>query len=302
MEIIDVVVVGGGPAGLTAATYLRRFHRRCVVLDGGDSRARRIPQSHNCPGFPDGVSGPDLLRRMRTQALDAGVRIEPVMVDALLREGDGFRAVAGERSWRARAVVLATGVRDVLPEVDWAEDAIACGAIRLCAICDAFEATDLRIGVYGPRAAVASHARFLRGYTQRLVLMPIDRPFDDEFPAPYEESTVRVLVPGGELGFDGARCHYRMPDGAETVLDTVYPFLGTQEAHPLVVSAGAWPDLPGETVVDANQMTRVAGLYAIGDMVSGLNQISVAVGQAAIAATHLHQQLPGAPRMRAERV
>ncbi|KRD39872.1 hypothetical protein ASE35_06015 [Lysobacter sp. Root916] len=296
MDIIDVVVVGGGPAGLTAATYLRRFHRSCVVLDGGDSRARRIPESHNCPGFPDGVSGPDLLRRMRTQALEAGVRIEPVVVDALLREGEGFRAVAGGRSWRARAVVLATGVRDVLPDVDWAEQAISCGAIRLCAICDAFEATDLRIGVYGPREAVASHARFLRGYTSRLVLMPIDRAFDDRFPPPYREETVLVLPPGGELMFDGTCCRYRASDGSETVLDTVYPFLGTQEAHPLVASAGAWPDEPGETVVDANQMTRVAGLYAIGDMVSGLNQISVAVGQAAIAATHLHQQLPIVPR------
>lgn len=68
MDEFDAIVVGGGPAGLTAATYLRRFHRNCLVVDGGDSRARRIPQSHNCPGFPYGVSGVDLLQRMRRQA------------------------------------------------------------------------------------------------------------------------------------------------------------------------------------------------------------------------------------------
>ncbi|WP_251044081.1 MULTISPECIES: FAD-dependent oxidoreductase [unclassified Lysobacter] len=52
MQTIEVVVIGGGPAGLTAATYLSRFHRSCIVVDAGDSRARRIPESHNCPGFP----------------------------------------------------------------------------------------------------------------------------------------------------------------------------------------------------------------------------------------------------------
>lgn len=297
---VEVLVVGGGPAGLTAATYLRRFHRDCLVLDGGDSRARRIPESHNCPGFPDGVSGQDLLRRMKAHALDAGVRIDRAMVDAVIREGDGFRVAAGERVWHARAVVLATGVSDVLPEVDWAEQAIACGAIRLCAICDAFEASDQRIGVYGPREAVASHARFLRAYSAHLALIPVDDPFDADFPPPYLEDTVRVLAPGGALAFDGERCRYRAPDGSETVLDTLYPFLGARVAHPLVVSANAWPSEPGETVVDANQMTRVPGLYAIGDMVSGLNQISVAVGQAAIAATHLHGQLPFVARPKAE--
>ena len=74
-ERFDVIVIGGGPAGLTAATYLARFHRRCVVLDAGDSRARWIPESHNCPGFPSGVAGTALLARMREQAAQFGARL-----------------------------------------------------------------------------------------------------------------------------------------------------------------------------------------------------------------------------------
>ena len=62
---VDVAIIGGGPAGLTATTYLRRFLRTVVVLDAGASRASHIPESHNCPGFPQGVAGDELLRRLR---------------------------------------------------------------------------------------------------------------------------------------------------------------------------------------------------------------------------------------------
>ena len=66
---LDCLIVGGGPAGLTAAIYLARFRRRFVLVDAGRSRAAWIPVSHNHPGFPDGIEGEELLRRMRAQAV-----------------------------------------------------------------------------------------------------------------------------------------------------------------------------------------------------------------------------------------
>ena len=88
--MIDCIIVGGGPAGLTAACYLRRFHRDCLVLDAGDSRARWIPESNNCPGFPQGVSGDGLLRRMREQAAAVEVPVEQARVDAIAVREEGF--------------------------------------------------------------------------------------------------------------------------------------------------------------------------------------------------------------------
>lgn len=74
--LLDALIVGAGPAGLTAATYLARFHRDFVVVDGGKSRARWIPESHNCPGFPHGIGGTALLGKLREQARGFDVQIE----------------------------------------------------------------------------------------------------------------------------------------------------------------------------------------------------------------------------------
>jgi len=291
-RVIDVIVIGGGPAGLTAATYLLRFHRSCLVLDAGDSRARWIPESNNCPGFPQGVSGEELLRRMRTQAGSFGARIERACVERIEPHGEGFVVAAGDRQWRARRVILATGLSDRLPEGDWIEEAVACGALRLCAICDAFEASDQRIGVYGPAAVVGAHAQFLRAYSDTVFALPCDDGDGGQAGNDAREAGVHWCDGGGALGFDGGKCTYTPPGGETLVLDTVYPYLGSDTTAGIAAAAGARLTEEGEIIVDADQQTRLPGLYAIGDIVSGLNQISVAVGQAAIAATHAHNALP----------
>ncbi|UNK58395.1 NAD(P)/FAD-dependent oxidoreductase [Pseudoxanthomonas daejeonensis] len=290
----DVVVVGAGPAGLTAAIYLGRLLRTVCVLDAGASRARWIPESNNCPGFPQGIAGIDLLARLREQATSFGARFESATVTSLLRDGDGFQlADAQGHRWRAPTVILATGLADRLPEVDDVEGAIACGALRLCPVCDAYEVTDRNIGIHGPWASIVSHARFLRGYSARLTLLPTDTvgTLDGE-----GGLDARVLPAGGQLVFDGRRCGYAI-DGDRDWFDTVYPFLGSRSSARLAQQAGVTLTGTGEIPVDrSHQATGVPGLYAIGDVVSGLNQISVAVGQAAVAALDAHARLPFVPR------
>ncbi|NYZ61167.1 NAD(P)/FAD-dependent oxidoreductase [Luteimonas deserti] len=292
----EVAIIGGGPAGLTAATYLRRFLRRCVVIDAGDSRARYIPESHNCPGFPQGVSGTALLGRMRTQAESFDVDTVHACVDRLERREDGFLVGAGAHRWQAAMVIVATGLSDRLPDVPWAEPALACGALRLCAICDAYEARDLHIAVYGPGAALGRHALFLRTFSKRITMIATDEDLASPAIAEAQAHGAQLLPAGGRLSFDGARCAYAVAGHAPATFDTVYPYLGHHERNRLL----GGPDLgacdAGEVPVDAHQRTRVPGLYVIGDAASGLNQIAVAVGQAAIAATHAHNALPFVPR------
>ena len=105
----DCIIIGAGPAGLTAAIYLARFHLSIRLLDGGDSRAAWIPRTNNHAGYPDGIPGRELLALMRRQAERFGAVREEATVTAIEREGEDFRVVANGRSLRARTVLLATG-------------------------------------------------------------------------------------------------------------------------------------------------------------------------------------------------
>src|SRR6476620_8453542 len=93
--LYDCLVIGGGPAGLTAALYLARFHLSLKVLAAGDSRAAMIPCTHNHAGFPDGISGEELLVRMRAQAEKYGASIARGRVTRLDRADEGFKAEWG---------------------------------------------------------------------------------------------------------------------------------------------------------------------------------------------------------------
>lgn len=301
IEHVDCLIVGGGPAGLTAATYLARFNRRVVLVDCDESRARYIPVSHNCPGFPFGVSGPDLLERMRDQAARFGIAPIAARVDVLERKDHGFLARAGERTWHASTVLLATGIRDRMPDIANLERGIAAGVVRICAICDAYEARDDRIAVLGPAATVVGHACFLRTFSRQVCVVLSE---EGDVPAAQraraERLGIEILPPPMSVHLDalasaaGATCTVSWA-GSQRVFDTLYPVLGSEVKGHLASSIGAERDEHGELIVDADMRTSVEGCYAAGDAVSSVNQIAVAVGHASIAAIAIHNALPGNP-------
>jgi thioredoxin reductase (NADPH) len=300
-DLVDCLIVGAGPGGLVAATYLTRFHRRIAVVDAGSSRARYIPESHNCPGFPFGVSGRELLARLRTQAEGYGARIVAGRIVELRRGKESFVARDDEgRRYEAITVVLATGIVDRMPPFegppDALERAIDSAAVRLCAVCDGYEASDEEIAVYGPVNDAIRHAVFLRTFSRRVTAIhPGDEKPSPECAELAREAHIEVRSGARRLRHaqdgDGSGCLVSF-DGETRRYDTVYPVLGGDAQSQLALGLGARADERGELIVDAKQETTVEGLYAIGDVVSALNQISVAMGQAAIAASAIHQRLP----------
>ena len=289
----DCAVIGAGPAGLTAALYLARFHRSVIVFDGGPSRAQWIPESHNCPGFPGGISGNRLLERLRAQLSGYDTRICAVRIESLQTQDEGFLLVdADGQAIASRKVLLATGIIDTLPPGDWIEAAIRAGALRLCPVCDGFEASDQHIAVYGPGESALNHAEFLRTYSADVVLVCSDgQPLDGAQARRAASLGVRVIAQSGDLRFDGQRCSFGMADGTREVFDSVYAFLGCQPQSGLAEAVGAESDEQGALRVGRDQMTTIEGLYAAGDVVSALDQISVAVGHSGVAATAIHGAL-----------
>jgi thioredoxin reductase (NADPH) len=293
----DCLIIGAGPAGLTAATYLARFRRNIVVLDAGQSRARWIPASHNCPGFPFGVAGNELLARYRTHAQKYGATIVETRITTLRKQDDDFFASVGEREWRARHAILATGVVDRVPDMANVEDAIHGGVVRLCAVCDGYEARDEAIGVLASAADALDHAEYLRTFSRRVAALVTDAPggVDRALRERAERAGIAVYPAPARLSLSGNGCRADFANGDPLHLDTLYPVLGADAQSGLGRALGARIDDGGELQVDKRMHTSVNGLYAIGDVVSGLNQISVAVGHAALAASTVHRRLPPNP-------
>jgi len=291
---VDCLVIGAGPAGLTAAIYLARFRRSLAVIDGDQSRAALIPRSHNCPGYPDGIVGTELLNRLRMQGEKYGVKVKRALVEKLEASGGGFVADAGDEKIFARKVLLATGIVDKEPEMKGLMEAIQEGCIRLCPICDAYDVIDRRLGVYGPPSAWR-HAVFLRTYSPHIdFLVPkgCDAPDAEAVEGLADAGITLVDEPIVEITLDERkRALARTQSGKLREYDVIYPSLGARPRSELAARLGARLSESGEIVVDAHQRTSVPNLYAAGDVVDALNQISVGMGQAAIAATDMHNQL-----------
>lgn len=291
---LDCVVVGAGPAGLTAAIYLARFGRRFEVLHDFEPRAAWIPRTRNYPGFPDGVTGTELLQRLTDQASRYGAIIRPGCVETLEWDARGFRLVAGGRVLMARTVLLATGVQDNEPPLPGVEGAIREGLVRICPICDGFEASDQAIGVIGLGDKGAREAAFLRGFSDRVTLIHTGKA--DALSAADRRALTEARIGLVETPIDSVRI------GDDRVLafsaggevhrfDTVYSALGVTPRYGLAVQVGARRAEDGRLEVDEHQRTSVPGLYAAGDIVRGLNQIAVAVAEAAVAAVDIHNAL-----------
>ena len=294
---LDCLVIGGGPAGLTAAIYLARFHLDIMVVDEGKSRAGWIPCTRNHAGYPDGISGKELLERMRAQAQKYGAKICAERVTKLERDTEAglFTATWGSGCVQARSVLLATGVTNRRPPMEEAlhDDALARGLIRYCPICDGYEVTDKKVGVIGSDSHGVAEALFIRSYTADVTLIAPDKALKlkPEDQQKLKEAGIdcadgpaeAVAISSEFIVVDTADGHY--------TFDSVYPALGSDTHVQLAEQLGATLAQDGCIGVDSHQRASIPGLYAAGDVVIGLDQISHAMGEGGVAATTIRNDL-----------
>lgn len=292
----DCIIIGAGPAGLTAAIYLARFHLSIRLFDCGSSRAALIACTHNHAGFPDGISGKELLARMLAQAETYGAERELARVTKIEPTDEGFTVSVEGRTFAARTVLMATGVINNRPDgLDDAlhAEALASGLLRYCPICDGYEVTDKRVAVIGTGGHGTREAVFLRGYTADLTLIApgAEHQLDPQCAAELDTAGIARVdgpcggyaIEDGQLALNTARGRLRF--------DSVYPALGSRIRADIAADAGAMLGEDGCLVVDSHQRTNIPGLFAAGDVVKGLDQISHAMGEGGVAATAIRNYL-----------
>jgi thioredoxin reductase (NADPH) len=249
--------------------------------------------------------GTELLQRLRDQAAHYEVRLESGEVTGLTRAGNIFEAptknVAGTAdgsalpSFRASSVLLATGTADTIRNIPNWMTGIKRGIIRLCPICDAYEARDQAIAVMSSSGKKGvNHALFLKTYTDAVTLIHMA----EATLAKTEQNTLRrakidvIEDVHAEVRIaEKSQPAIRLSNGEELYFDVIYPMLGESPRSGLATQMGARCNKKRNLIVDRHQRTTVSGLYAAGDVVNELSQISVATGQAAIAATDIHNWL-----------
>lgn len=299
----DVLVVGGGPAGLSAALNLARARASVVVVDTGRPRNAVTLRSH---GFltRDGIS-PIELRKLAREELAAydGVRIlDRSAVDRIETDAAGFRATLTGRAaaaspvLSARTVVVATGLRETLPDVPNLRSFYGM-SIFSCAACDGWELQDEPIALIGETPDLADRARLLTRWTSRLTVCTngaavIDPADEAELVASGISVERRAIVDlEGERGKVAA---VRFSDDASLAVAGGFVRPTWHAAHDFLDALSPDCDPDGHLVTDRSGRTSVPGLYAAGDAAApGPQQLIVAAGQGARVAAVLVQDLVG---------
>ena len=291
----EIAVVGGGPAGLSAAVAGGRLNRRTVCFETGTPRTAHAPRYFNYLGFPRGISGRELLSLGREQARSWATELRDLEVASIERLGAGsgprFVLRTGDGATPACGVILATGIEDRQPR---------CGrlygerGIHYCVICDGYETRGQRVAVIGHEARAFAMVRALKDFTADLHLL-LDGNAQDAGP-----DAVRWLAHNGvrvqpaalrAYRCDEAGIHFRTDGGQEEAYPHVFVALGVQPNTRLAGELGCDLDREGFVVTDETQATSVPYVYAAGDCDGGHKQVTQAMAEGELAALELAKLL-----------
>jgi thioredoxin reductase (NADPH) len=294
MNEFEVMVVGGGPAGLSAALYLARYDRRVGLFDTNDGRSTWHQVNHNYLGFPGGIAARELRERGYQQLADyTQVTVLRHKIEALHRENGMFYASGQAGDWCARAVILCTGVIDHYPHFDDWEEYVG-RSMFWCITCDGYGCKGARVVVIGADNAAASEALQLQRFTPHLTVLTNSEEcnIEDTFIRRLRNANiplVRDKIASVE-GKDGQFSALILRSGERLALDQLFSQQGATPRNELAKQVGVLLSHSGYIHTDSEQKTNVAGVYAAGDVTRlHSHQISTAVhegGQAASAANY----------------
>lgn len=294
----DVIIVGGGPAGLAVGLYCSRAKLRTVILErlfpGGQAALTDFIE--NYPGFPEGISGPDLAAKMQAQAEKFGCTIRSEEVVKADLKGKTVETYAGTYSWKA--LIIATGADPRTLEVPGADKLVGRG-ISFCATCDGALFSGKTVAVVGGGDSAVKEAMFLTRFASRVLLVHRRDTLRAEkivqekaFENPRIEFILDSLVTGivGEEKVESVKLK-NVKTGEESILpvDGVFIYIG---GVPNTLIFDVEKDASGYILTDEKMQTSVKGVFAAGDCrKKEQRQVATAVGDGVTAAMYVEEYL-----------
>lgn len=290
-----IAIVGGGPAGLSAAIYAARADKRTLVFDDGGGTTRDVDVMENVYGFPDGVTGPELVALGREHAETYGAEIVSEEVVRIDRADGAFDVETTDDEYAVDGVILATGTEYERPAVANVERFEGRG-VSYCVECDAYFYRDRPVAVVGDGNYAAAEALSLLDYTDdvRVLTNGSELAADPHLADRVAEADVSVRTDRlDRLAGDDALEAVVTRDGDRIAVDGVFVAVGTAGGTDLAEMLGV-PVENGSIVTDRDQSTAVDRVHAAGDVTGGHQQIATSVGEGARAAIALLETLRGA--------
>jgi thioredoxin reductase (NADPH) len=288
--IYDSMVIGGGPAGLSAALQLARSNRQVVVVDSGAGRSTYRQVNHNYPGFPGGIAAREFRELARKQVAMYPVAFVDEAVHTLTKARGQFNAVLDStRVVCSQTLVMATGVRDHFPQVpDW--ESYVGRSLFWCIVCDGYSSRGKNLIAVGDDDEAAVTALQFLQFTDRVTLLTnsLECGIGAAAKRSLKRHGVSLIVAeiATFLGDDGVLGVVVLGDGTRLPADFVFSLQGGAPNSALAANLGVRLDKEGYVIVDEEQQTSVPGLFAAGDVSNRhAHQLATAVHEGLTAAT-----------------
>lgn len=289
MQIYDCLIVGGGPAGLSAAIYVARFNRSVVLFDSGNGRWNTHEVNENYLGFPGGIATKKLHELGREQARQFGTEIIDKEIITVEKNDAIFQSKTTDTTYESRSVILATGVKDDFSHVEKFREYLG-KTLFVCITCDGYKTKDKTIVVVGhDDDAVCTALQFLN-YTKKIIFITNKEKGQDDI-----SSRARTLLQSAQISFhetvidhmNGSHGNIHsllLADNTEITVDYVFSEQGKYPNVSLAKQLGLKLDITDYIITDDDQRTNIPLVYAAGDVTKSFaHQVGTAVHEGSMA-------------------
>ncbi|EKE02657.1 MAG: pyridine nucleotide-disulfide oxidoreductase family protein [uncultured bacterium] len=295
MDIYDAIVIGAGPAGLSAAIYLARFRRKTLIIDAGAGRSSLPGEYHNIAGFLEPIARRELRKLGLEQAKSYGAEyIKDRVTEVEKQEEDKFKVITRNSSYFAKNIIFCTGIVDNWPQGEGCEKYIGY-TLHSCPVCSGYETIDKKVVITGDER-VTGYALELWPYTKRITSVSAISVSDINPNYMNKMNGLGIPVYEGKIikyiGHNNQIEKVILDNGMELEAEIVYTAFGSKANSELAKKIGVAVDSKDHIAVNEIQETNIIGVYAAGDVDNFDNyQVATAMYEGYMAAYSIHKKM-----------